>query len=87
MSCSARVSSPSGRQGDSTPYFVAPALKFIMGSGAAPSGLEEGLSNMTKGEKAVFSCPTEYARGSSLLPDPPDHPDRVEFELHLLSLA
>lgn len=51
------------------------------------TGLEEGLSSMARGEKAVVSCPAEYARGSSLLPDPPDQPDRVEFELHLLNLT
>lgn len=51
------------------------------------TGVEEGLQNMTKGEQAVFSCPAEYARGSSLLPDPPGHSDRVEFDLHLLSLT
>jgi len=38
VSCSARVPAPSGRQGDSTPYFVAPSLKFTVGSGTAPSG-------------------------------------------------
>ncbi|KAA6416871.1 MAG: peptidyl-prolyl isomerase PASTICCINO1 [Trebouxia sp. A1-2] len=37
VSCSARVPAPSGQQGDSTPYFVAPSLKFTMGSGTAPS--------------------------------------------------
>lgn len=42
---------------------------------------------MVKGEKAVISCPAEYATNSALLPRPPDHPDRVEFELHLLNLA
>lgn len=50
------------------------------------AGLEEGLSTMTKGEKAVISCPAEYAKGASLLPDPPGV-DRVEFELQLLSLV
>ncbi|KAL0030965.1 hypothetical protein WJX79_005290 [Trebouxia sp. C0005] len=87
VSCSARVPAPSGQQGDSTPYFVAPSLKFTMGSGTAPSGLEEALSSMTQGEKAVFSCPTEYVRGSSLLPDPPHQPDRVELDLHLLRFS
>ena len=42
---------------------------------------------MTRGEKAVFSCPAEYARGSSLLPNPPSNSDRVELELHLLGLT
>lgn len=52
-----------------------------------PAGLEESLSNMARGEKAVFSCPAEYARGSSLLPNPPSNSDTVELELHLLSLT
>lgn len=51
------------------------------------AGLEEGLSSMVKGETAVISCPAEYATNSTLLPRPPDHPDRVEFELRLLNLA
>lgn len=51
------------------------------------TGLEEALSSMTQGEKAVFSCPTEYVRGSSLLPDPPHQPDRVELDLHLLRFS
>ena len=51
------------------------------------AGLEDGLSSMVKGETAVVSCPAEYATDSTLLPRPPDHPDRVEFELHLLTLA
>lgn len=42
---------------------------------------------MTKGEKAVVSCPAEYARDCTALPDPPDSHDRVEFELQLLSLT
>ena len=42
---------------------------------------------MVKGEKAVISCPAEYARNSSLLPDPPGQPDRVEYELQLLQLT
>ena len=42
---------------------------------------------MTQGEKAIFSCPTQYVRGSSLLPDPPHQPDRVELDLHLLSFS
>ena len=50
-------------------------------------GLEEGLSSMVKGETAVISCPTEYATNGTLLPCPPDQPDRVEFELHLLNLV
>ena len=40
VSCAARVPAPSGRQGDSPPYFVTPALGFIMGSGTAPSGIK-----------------------------------------------
>lgn len=52
-----------------------------------PAGLEESLSNMSRGEKAIFSCPAEYAQGSSLLPNPPSTSDRVELELHLLSLT
>ena len=51
------------------------------------TGLEEALQSMAKGEKAVFSCPVEYARGSTLLPEPPRVVDRVEFELQLLSLV
>ena len=51
------------------------------------AGLEEGLSSMVKGERAVISCPAEYASNSTLLPQPPDQLDRVEFELHLISLA
>ncbi len=39
VSCAARVPAPSGRQGDSAPYFATPALGFIMGSGTAPSGI------------------------------------------------
>jgi len=40
VSCAARVPAPSGRQGDSAPFFCAtPALGFIMGSGTAPSGI------------------------------------------------
>ena len=42
---------------------------------------------MVKGEGAVISCPAEYACDGSMLPRPPGQPDRVEFELHLLSLA
>lgn len=42
---------------------------------------------MVKGERAVISCPAKYACNASMLPDPPGHPDRVEFELHLLHLA
>ena len=42
---------------------------------------------MVRGEKSVFSCPTQYVRGSTLLPDPPHQPDRVELDLHLLSFA
>ncbi|KAL3145165.1 hypothetical protein ABBQ38_001764 [Trebouxia sp. C0009 RCD-2024] len=87
ISCSARLPSTSGRHMDSTPYFTAASLKFSVGSGAAPSGLEEGLSSMVKGERAVISCPAQYACGGSMLPHPPGHPERVEFELHLLTLA
>lgn len=85
--CSAQVPSPSGQQGSNRPYFSEPRLKFTMGSGAVPSGLEEGLQSMAKGEKAVVSCPVEYARGSTLLPEPPGAVDRIEFELQLLSLV
>ena len=42
---------------------------------------------MTRGEKAILSCPAEYARGGTLLPEPPDQPVRVEFEVQLLSLT
>ena len=42
--------------------------------------------NMSKGEKAVLSCPREYATGGTLLPAPPDDAERIEFELQLLSL-
>lgn len=42
---------------------------------------------MVKGETAVISCPAEYAANGTLLPRPPDQPDRVEFELHLLNLV
>lgn len=52
----------------------------------AVAGLEEGLMSMSKGEKAVLSCPRDCASGGTLLPAPPDEADRVEFELQLLSL-
>ena len=42
---------------------------------------------MTQGEKSVFSCPAESVRGSSMLPDPPHQPDRVELDLHLLKFS
>lgn len=42
--------------------------------------------SMSRRETAVLSCPRQYACGGTLLPAPPDEADRVEFEVHLLSL-
>ena len=56
-------------------------------SSDAAAGLQEGLMNMSKGEKAVLSSPREYACGGTLIPAPPDDADRVEFELQLLGLT
>ncbi|KAK9805627.1 hypothetical protein WJX72_008874 [[Myrmecia] bisecta] len=89
VDCKARVPSTSGRQGEGTPYFAtAPGapLRWTMGSGQVPPGLEEGLSSVVKGERAIISVPAALAKGGTLLPAPPDGAERVEYEVELLSM-
>ena len=56
-----------------------------------PPGFEEAVCSLAKSERAIVSCPASKAQSSApgrpcLLPPPPEHVDRVEFELELLSM-
>lgn len=52
-----------------------------------PRGFEEAVCSLAKLERAIVSCPAGKAHSpGSVLPPPPEGADRVEFELHLLSM-
>ncbi|EIE22917.1 hypothetical protein COCSUDRAFT_64037 [Coccomyxa subellipsoidea C-169] len=92
VTCTARVPSSSGRQGEGRTYFSTPPdqpLCFAIGDGQVPSGFEDAVCSLAKLERAIVSCPAAKARPKGpggLVPPPPDGIDRVELELQLLSM-
>ena len=92
MSLAARVPSSSGRQGEGPPFFATDApVRWVLGTGAVGAALEEGISGMSKSERAFLSCPAETGDGSlcssGLVPPPPAGIDRVEYEAELHSMV
>ena len=68
---------------------------YVASCAQVPPGFEEAVCSLAKLERAIVSCPADKAGSvgaagcsgrSSLVPPPPEHADRVEFELHLLSM-
>lgn len=94
VACQARVPSSSGRQGEGVPFFSTPPdkpLHFTIGDNtAAPEGLQAAVCLMSKGDKAIVSCPASLLRSQ---PDcavdlkAPSGVDRIELELHLRRLV
>ena len=55
-----------------------------------PAALEVGIASMSRQERSVISCTAADAaplQPQSLVPEPPQHADRVEFEVELLKLT
>ena len=90
VTCSARVPSSSGRQGEGTPYFATPPgqpLRWTLGSGRAGAYFEEGVCSLGKGERAFLSCPAEESGTEGLIPPAPSGAERVEYEVELLDMV
>ena len=39
-------------------------LEFVLGAGQVIKGWDEGIAQLTKGQKATLTCPPEYAYGA-----------------------
>ncbi|KAG1666907.1 hypothetical protein FOA52_005967 [Chlamydomonas sp. UWO 241] len=98
FACTARAPAYDGEQLAGPSYFSMPDGQPIvaqMGTGALPQGLEEALSSMTVGERAVFVIPSDKmaplpppaAGARALLPPPPSDGAQVELELELRGLV
>ncbi len=87
----ARVPASSGVPGKGEAYWATPPgapLVATMGSGALPTGLEDALATVTRGETAVVSVPAGRCGGGGLgLPCPPTGAARVEFEACLVRMV
>ena len=40
-------------------------LEFVVGAGQVIRGWDEGITQLQKGQKAILTCPPDYAYGSS----------------------
>ena len=60
-------------------------LEFTVGVGEVIRGWDEGICQLTKGQKAVLTCPPSYAYGPSGIPGviPPN--STLIFEVELIS--
>ena len=53
-------------------------IKFIVGTGRVIRGWDEGIVQLTKGQKAILTCPPDYAYGANgyhpvIPPRPEEH--------------
>jgi FKBP-type peptidyl-prolyl cis-trans isomerase len=60
-------------------------FKFAVGTGAVIAGWDQGVPQLKKGQKAIFTCPPDYAYGPNGIPGviPPNA--TLIFEVELLS--
>jgi FKBP-type peptidyl-prolyl cis-trans isomerase len=72
-----------GRQFDSS-YDRGKPLDFIVGIGQVIKGWDEGITQLKKGQKAVLTCPPDYAYGARGVPGviPPN--STLVFEVELI---
>ena len=59
-------------------------VKFCVGAGQVIRGLDEGVLGLKKGQKAIITCPPDYAYGSVGAPGiiPPDA--TLHFEIQVI---
>ena len=101
VSCSARVPSSSGRQGEGVPFYETQPgrpLRFTIGARSVGRHFEQAVCTLAKGERAIVSCPIDHTIpddstavdtctvGSMSPPPPPAGIGRVEYELELLAM-
>ena len=55
---------PDGRVFDSSVSRGQP-LEFVVGAGQVIKGWDEGITQLQKGQKAILTCPPNYAYGSA----------------------
>lgn len=72
-----------GKQFDSS-YDRGKPLDFIVGIGQVIKGWDEGITQLKKGQKAVLTCPPDYAYGARGVPGviPPN--STLVFEVELI---
>ncbi|CAD8062808.1 unnamed protein product [Paramecium sonneborni] len=62
-------------------------FQFILGAGKVIKGWDQGVAKLSKGEKAILTCPPDYAYGAQGYPPviPPN--STLKFEVELLDFA
>ncbi|CAD8066776.1 unnamed protein product [Paramecium sonneborni] len=62
-------------------------FQFTLGAGQVIKGWDQGVAKLSKGEKAILTCPPDYAYGKQGYPPiiPPN--STLKFEVELLDFA
>ncbi|CAD8152910.1 unnamed protein product [Paramecium pentaurelia] len=62
-------------------------FQFVLGAGQVIKGWDQGVAKLSKGEKAILTCPPDYAYGQNGYPPviPPN--STLKFEVELLDFA
>ncbi|CAD8059594.1 unnamed protein product [Paramecium primaurelia] len=62
-------------------------FEFVLGAGQVIKGWDQGVAKLSKGEKAILTCPPDYAYGQNGYPPviPPN--STLKFEVELLDFA
>ncbi|CAD8152823.1 unnamed protein product [Paramecium octaurelia] len=60
---------------------------FTLGAGQVIKGWDEGVAKLSKGEKAIITCPPNYAYGAQGYPPVIPQNATLKFEVELLNFA